>query len=182
MGKKKEEIVKIAKFVAFSASAGVIQIVSFELLQLLSEKVFGLSADKNYWVCYLVSLLLSVVWNFTFNRKFTFKSAANVPIAMLKVFGFYAVFTPLSLWWGDALEGAGWNDTIILVLTMVVNFVTEFLFDEFVVFRDGKDKKKNGADEKDGDCKVCYDEVCGEEIPDCGKEGGENNSVADGDC
>ena len=88
------------------------------------------------------------MWNFTFNRKFTFKSATNVPIAMLKVLGFYAVFTPLSLLWGNALEAAGWNDTVVLLLTMVINFVTEFLFDEFVVFRDKKKEVK--TDEDDG--------------------------------
>lgn len=148
MGSKKQEIIKILKFVGFSISAGVVQIVSFELLQLLTSNVFGFSADANYWICYLVSLILSVVWNFTFNRKFTFKSATNVPIAMLKVLGFYAVFTPLSLLWGNALEAAGWNDTVVLLLTMVVNFVTEFLFDEFVVFRDKK--KTATTDENDG--------------------------------
>lgn len=142
MGNKKQEIIKILKFVGFSISAGVIQIVSFELLQLLSSKVFGIPADKNYWVCYLISLTLSVVWNFTFNRKFTFKSATNVPIAMLKVLGYYVVFTPLSICWGDALEASGWNDTLILLVTMAVNFVTEFVFDEYVVFRD---KKKDSA-------------------------------------
>ena len=137
------------KFVGFSVSAGVIQIASFELLQLLTSGAFGLSADDNYWICYLVSLVLSVVWNFTFNRKFTFKSATNVPIAMLKVLGFYAVFTPLSLLWGNALEAAGWNDTVVLLLTMVVNFITEFLFDEFVVFRDKENTP--GTDEIVGD-------------------------------
>lgn len=149
---KKKEFIKILKFVAFSASAGVIQIVSFELLQLLSESVFKIGEDKNYWFCYLVSLLLSVLWNFTFNRKFTFKSATNVPIAMLKVLGFYAVFTPLSLFWGDALESVGWNDTVVLVLTMLINFVTEFLFDEFVVFRD---KKKETVAAGEGGAEVC---------------------------
>lgn len=149
---KKKEFIKVLKFVAFSASAGVIQIVSFELLQLLSKSVFKIGEDKNYWFCYLVSLLLSVLWNFTFNRKFTFKSATNVPIAMLKVLGFYAVFTPLSLLWGDALESVGWNDTVVLVLTMLINFVTEFLFDEFVVFRD---KKKETASVGEGGAEVC---------------------------
>ncbi len=149
---KKKEFFKVLKFVAFSASAGVIQIVSFELLQLLSESVFKIGEDKNYWFCYLVSLLLSVLWNFTFNRKFTFKSATNVPIAMLKVLGFYAVFTPLSLLWGNALESVGWNDTVVLVLTMLINFVTEFLFDEFVVFRD---KKEETAAVGEGGTEVC---------------------------
>ena len=140
MGSKKQEIIKILKFVGFSISAGVIQIVSFELLQLLTSNVFGFSDDANYWICYLVSLILSVVWNFTFNRKFTFKSATNVPIAMLKVLGFYAVFTPLSTILGNWLvESCGWNEYLVTVMNMLLNFVTEYLFDTFVVFRGSMD-------------------------------------------
>ena len=140
MGSKKQEIIKILKFVGFSISAGVIQIVSFELLQLLTSNVFGFSDDANYWICYLVSLILSVVWNFTFNRKFTFKSATNVPIAMLKVLGFYAVFTPLSTLLGNWLvETCGWNEYLVTIMNMLLNFVTEYLFDTFVVFRGSMD-------------------------------------------
>lgn len=138
---KKERFIQMLKFLGFSLSAGLIQIASFELLQVLSKYAFKLNEDQNYWFCYLISLTLSVLWNFTFNRKFTFKSAANVPVAMLKVFGFYLVFTPLSLWWGAAMEGAGVNDTLVLLFTMVINFVTEYLFDSFVVFRDSNKKK-----------------------------------------
>ena len=82
----------------------------------------------------LLFLFLSVLFNFTVNRKFTFKSAANVPVAMLKVFGFYCVFTPLSIWWGNALTSAGWNEYLVLAFTMIVNMVTEFLFTRFVVY------------------------------------------------
>lgn len=146
---KKQRLLQILKFLLFSLSAGIIQIASFEALQFLSVAL-GADKDKNYWFCYLISLTLSVVWNFTFNRKFTFKSAANVPIAMLKVFGYYLVFTPLSLLWGDALEKAGVNDTLILLITMVVNFVTEYLFDAFVVFRD-KSAGSEDAKRVDGD-------------------------------
>ena len=78
--------------------------------------------------------MLSVVWNFTLNRKFTFKSAANVPIAMAKVLTYYAVFTPLSTWGGDWLTGIGWNEYVVLVVSMLLNFATEFLYDRFVVF------------------------------------------------
>jgi putative flippase GtrA len=86
-------------------------------------------------VAHLISLVLSVVWNFTLNRKFTFHSAANVPIAMLKVAGYYLVFTPLSTWWTAALAGIGWNAYLIEVINMLSNFVTEYLFQRFVVFR-----------------------------------------------
>ena len=125
----KTELLRSIKFVLFSISAGLIQVGSFALLnELLS---------LHYWVAYLISLVLSVLWNFTLNRKFTFKSAANVPIAMLKVAGFYLVFTPLSTWWTAALTApdVGWNEYLVLALTMIVNFVTEYLFDRLVVFR-----------------------------------------------
>jgi len=126
----KAELIRTVKFVLFSASAGIIQVASFSLLNELLH--------LNYWVSYLVSLILSVVWNFTLNRKFTFKSAANVPIAMLKVAGFYLVFTPLSTWWTAALTepsyGIMWNEYLVLAITMLTNFVTEYLFDRFLVF------------------------------------------------
>ena len=126
----KAELIRTVKFVLFSASAGIIQVASFALLNELLH--------LNYWVSYLISLVLSVVWNFTLNRKFTFKSAANVPIAMLKVAGFYLVFTPLSTWWTAALTepayGIMWNEYLVLALTMLTNFVTEYLFDRFLVF------------------------------------------------
>lgn len=131
---KKAEALRALKFTLFSISAGLVQIVSFTLL----NEILHL----DYWVSYLTALILSVVWNFTFNRKFTFHSAANIPIAMLKVAGYYAVFTPLSTWGGNALELAGWNEYLVLILSMLVNFVTEFLFDRFFVFGDSIDTAK----------------------------------------
>lgn len=134
----KAELLRSLKFVLFSISAGVIQVLSFTLLNELLH--------LNYWVAYLISLILSVLWNFTLNRKFTFKSAANVPVAMLKVAGFYLVFTPLSTWWTAALTepayGIMWNEYLVLALTMIVNFVTEYLFDRFVVFGSSIDTAK----------------------------------------
>lgn len=123
----KASLWQAVKFLLFSASAGLIQIGSFTLLNELT----GLK----YWPAYLISLVLSILWNFTLNRRFTFKSAANVPIAMLKVFGFYLVFTPLSTWLGQIAENAGVNEYIVLAVTMVANFVLEFLFCKFVVYR-----------------------------------------------
>jgi len=123
---KKQNGIQFFKFTLFSASAGIIQIISFTLL---SELV-----RLPYWPSYLIALILSVLYNFTINRRFTFKSAANIPIAMLKVFGYYCVFTPLSTWWGDSLTGAGWNDYLVLGGTMIINFITEFLFTRFVVY------------------------------------------------
>ena len=138
---KKENRIQVLKFALFSVSAVVIQTISFTLL--------NESLDWPYWPCYLIALTLSVLWNFTLNREFTFQSANNVPLAMAKVFGFYCVFTPLSVWWGSALTGAGWNEYLVLFGTMAVNLTTEFLYDRFFVFRDSintnkRARKKNG--------------------------------------
>jgi len=124
---KRESLFQVIKFTLFSASAGIIQMLGFTLLNEL--------AKMQYWPAYLISLVLSVLWNFTLNRKYTFKSAANVPIAMAKTFGFYLVFTPLSTWLGHLADQAGINEYIIFAVTLLTNFVTEFLFTKFVVYR-----------------------------------------------
>ena len=124
---KKEEILRFIKFLLFSASAGLIEIISFTLLNTLTP--------WQYWPCYLIALVLSVVWNFTFNRRFTFHSAANVPAAMLKVLAYYAVFTPLSTLLGNWLSGTlGWNEYLVTILNMLLNFATEYPYQKFVVF------------------------------------------------
>lgn len=128
--REKKSLWQAVKFTLFSISAGVIQIGSFALLEIFI---------KDYWIPYLVSLVLSILWNFTLNRRYTFKSAANVPAAMAKVFGFYLVFTPLSTYLGDLAEGYGVNDFLILIVTMLANFVLEFLFCKFVVYRGKED-------------------------------------------
>ena len=125
--KTRAEMWQALKFTLFSISAGVIQIGSFELF----SKAFG----WDYLPAYLTSLVLSVLWNFTFNRRYTFRSDANVPRAMALVALFYVVFTPLSAWWGDALTKMGWNEDLVMVGTMLINFVTEFLYQKFVVYR-----------------------------------------------
>ena len=119
------------KFTLFSVSAGIIQVASFTLM----NEVFKF----NYWVAYLISLTLSIVWNFTFNRRFTFKSAANVPVAMAKIFGFYLIFTPLSTYLGHLAETNGVNEYLVLAVTMLSNFILEFLFCKFVVYRNQED-------------------------------------------
>ena len=118
---------QVIKFTLFSISAGIIQIGSFTLINELLHWA--------YWPAYLTSLVLSVLWNFTLNRRYTFQSAANVPVAMAKVFGYYLIFTPLSTWLGALAEGAGVNEYIVLVVTMLSNFVTEFLFCKLIVYR-----------------------------------------------
>lgn len=124
---KKDSLLQMLKFTLFSISAGVIQIVSFTVLNELLHWI--------YWPAYLTALILSIVWNFTLNRQYTFKSAANIPVAMAKLFGFYLVFTPLSTWLGHLAEGAGINEYVVLIVTMLANFVLEFLFCKFVVYR-----------------------------------------------
>lgn len=136
MTNTKKELIRSLKFLLFSVSAGIIQIVSFAIF----EEFLHLT----HWLSYLISLVLSVLWNFTLNRKYTFKSAANVPIAMIKVACFYLVFAPLSTWWTAVLTGAevGWNAYVVEIGTMIINFVTEFLYDRFFVFGKSIDTAK----------------------------------------
>ena len=143
MGKSKnKEAVRMIKFVFFSISAGVIEMVSFTLLNELVK--------WPYWPCYLIALVLSVLWNFTLNRNFTFKSASNVPIAMLKVAGFYCVFTPLSTLLGSYLaDTLMWNEYLVTLINMCLNFVTEYIFDRYVVF--GNSLDTNAAAKKEAE-------------------------------
>ena len=127
MNKQNENTQHMIKFFFFSISAGLIQFLTFTLF----KEVFQLI----YWPSYLIALILSVLWNFTLNRKFTFKSAANVPKAMLKVAIFYAIFTPLSTWWGNALTEINWNEYLVLLLTMITNLVYEFLYTKYFVYK-----------------------------------------------
>ena len=124
---KKAELWQMTKFLLFSISAGVIQIITFTILQEFVKWPF--------WPCHLIALALSVVWNFTFNRKFTFKSAANVPLAMTLAFLFYVPFTPATVLGGQALVNAGWNSFLVEALTMVLNFVLEYFYSKYVTFR-----------------------------------------------
>lgn len=125
----KAEILQFLKFLAFSLSAGVIQLLSFELL-------YNWINALPWWPSYLISIILSVIWNFTFNRKFTFKSASNVPISMTLALCFYVMFIPVSVFGGDALEASGWNGTLVTLLMMVINFILEYFWDKFLVFND----------------------------------------------
>lgn len=127
---KKREAVRALKFLLFSISAGAIELIAFSLLNELT--------GWSYWPCYLIALTLSVLWNFTFNRKFTFKSAANVQVAMLKVLCYYLVFTPLSTKLGDYLSDTLlWNEYLVTILNMALNLITEFFYQRCFVY--GKD-------------------------------------------
>lgn len=134
-----KEWVRVVKFTFFSISAGLIELGAFAL--------FNEALRLPYWLSYLLALVLSVLWNFTLNRKFTFKSAANVPVAMLKVAAYYAVFTPLS----TALEhwftvGLGWNEYLATAANMILNFATEFLYQRFFVFGKSIDTNEGKRD------------------------------------
>jgi len=135
--KDKKELIRTIKFTLFSISAGLIEIGLFTILDEFT--------NLDYWICYLAALIASVVWNFTLNREFTFKSTANVPLAMTKVFIFYLIFTPVSTILGNYLvKNLGWNDYLVTGINMLCNFILEYLYDKYVVFRgtiDTKDKK-----------------------------------------
>lgn len=137
----RKEIIRSLKFLLFSISAGVIELAAFSLLNELT--------GWSYWPCYLIALVLSVLWNFTLNRRYTFQSANNVPKAMAMVFGFYCVFTPLSTVLGSYLaDTLHWNEYLVTILNMVANFVLEYLYDRLVVFRNSIDTNsvaKKGA-------------------------------------
>lgn len=116
----------------FSASAGIIEIAAFSILNELTH--------WSYWPCYLIALVLSVLWNFTLNRRYTFQSANNVPLAMVQVLGFYCVFTPVSTILGNYLAGTlMWNEYLVTGMNMAANFILEYLYDRFVVFRKSLD-------------------------------------------
>lgn len=132
--KQKKEWFRVLKFVLFSASAGVIQITSFTLLNELTS--------WRYWPCYLISLLLSIIWNFTFNRRYTFKSNANITRAMTLVLIFYVFFTPLTTILGDYLaEGLLWNEYIVTGINMGLNLSLEYLYQRYVVYRNQVDNR-----------------------------------------
>ncbi len=130
---KNKELLRTIKFTLFSASAGIIQMGGFALLNELLH--------LDYWVSYLVALVASVLWNFTFNRRYTFKSDGNMGRAMVLVFAYYCVFTPISVYLEHLLTGFGWNEYLVTALNMVLNFVTEYLYQRFVVYRKSIDTR-----------------------------------------
>lgn len=139
--KNRKELWRAGKFILFSISAGVVEMASFALMYN--------AIHITYWVSYLVALTLSVLWNFTLNRRFTFKSANNVPVAMLKVLGYYCIFTPITVLGGKYLEGTiGWDGNLVTLINMVLNLVTEFIFDKYVVYRDSMDTNELAKKER----------------------------------
>lgn len=130
-----KELLRAVKFGLFSLSAGIIEMAAFAVMDSLTK--------LPYWPCYLTALVLSVLWNFTLNRQFTFQSAGNVPVAMVKVAVFYCIFTPVSTYAGNYLaETLLWNGYLVTLLNMAANFVLEYLYDRLVVFRGSIDTNK----------------------------------------
>lgn len=141
-----QEITKFFKFLAFDLSAGLVQIAVYAVLDVMTP--------WTYWEKYLPALIASVLWSFTANRKFTFKSVSNIPVAMMKVTFYYLLFTPASTWWGDALNAQQWSigtraqGYAILIGTMVINFVTEFCVYRFWVYRRSINSSVSGQREQ----------------------------------
>ena len=136
----KQNLWQSVKFLLFSTSAGIIQVALFTLLNEL--------ANLPYWPAYLIALIASVVYNFTVNRRYTFRSDANIPVAMTKLLLYYAIFTPVSTVGGEWLTNIGWNEYLVLAITMIANFVTEFLVSRFWLYGNSIDtndlaKKEN---------------------------------------
>ncbi|MBQ3295320.1 MAG: GtrA family protein [Erysipelotrichaceae bacterium] len=126
---KKEDLLQSIKFTLFSISAGIIQIGTFA--------IFNDLIKMGWWPSYVISLVLSILWNFTLNRKFTFKSASNVPLAMFKVFVYYLIFTPVTTILGNYLTGTlHFNDYLVTGFNMLINLITEFLYQKYYVFKD----------------------------------------------
>lgn len=136
---KKDELIMAIKYLFCTCGAGLIQVISFAILNSLVhfDRLFHFENiyELKYGPSYFIALILSVIFNFAVNRKVTFKSANNVLLAMLKILGYYLIFTPLSIWWGEALAQLGVNEYLILIPTMVINYITEYAFSRLVVFR-----------------------------------------------
>ena len=130
---KNKELARKIKFALFSASAGIIETIAMTVC----EEIIKI---PGHYVCYTIALVLSVLWNFTFNKKFTFQSAANVPKAMLLVFLFYVPFAPATIWLEHFLADVnGWNEYLVLAINMALNLVLEYIWDSKVVYRDSID-------------------------------------------
>jgi hypothetical protein len=59
------------------------------------------------------------------------------------VLAFYAVFTPVTTIGGNYLvEKHLWNEDLVFVITMLLNFVLEFLYQRFFVFNKNLDDRE----------------------------------------
>ncbi|MBE5750362.1 MAG: GtrA family protein [Clostridiales bacterium] len=140
----KKEFLRTLKFTLISISAGLIQAGVYALIRIFVT--FPEESWQDYVIAYTPSLLLSVVWNFTVNRKYTFKAANNVKVAMLLVLAFYAVFAPVSIVLGAIIVDSSVNQELakdlVFIGTLLCNFVLEFLYTRFVVYRNSCDTRE----------------------------------------
>lgn len=137
---KNKEVVRAIKFTLISASAGIVEIGLFTILTELT--------DMPYWPRYLIALIASVLWNFTINRRYTFRSTKNVPRAMAMVFAFYLVFTPATTLLGDYLaDTLHWNDYLVTGINMALNLILEYLYDTYIVYKGDMDNNDVAARE-----------------------------------
>ena len=158
--KKNSSVWQAVKYFLCAASAGLIQFVTFTILSTVFDKT-GVTAsmgkmwffgemDKSLFTATTIALGLSIIWNFTLNRKFTFKAANNVPLAMGLAFLFYVPFYPFQTWYVGAVTGAirdaigqpeaTWPSIIAEGTVMLINGILEFCWQKFVVFRMPKGK------------------------------------------
>ena len=141
---KKQKIIMAIKFALISASAGIIQIGAFTLLYEVLNLI--------WWASYVISLTLSVLWNFTINREFTFKSANNIPIAMLKVACFYLVFAPTTTLLGNYLtDTLLWNGFLVEGLIMISNLILEYFYCTLVVYKGSINTNERAKKEQEKD-------------------------------
>lgn len=132
MKDKNTEIVRSLKFVIVSISAGIVEIGVFTFMNEFTH--------LKYWPCYLTALICSVLWCFTINRRYTFRSTKNVPKAMMMVFAFYLVFTPATTVLGNYLaEDLLWNEYLVTGINMALNLSLEYLYDTFIVYKNDMD-------------------------------------------
>lgn len=146
------------KYLCCTASAGLIQIISFTILQAAipdnGETLHFIVEDMSRatFIATTVALALSVLWNFTLNRKFTFKSAKNVPVAMFLAFLFYVPFYPFQTWYVHtvkvALGGSDGAGFLAEATVMLINGILEFCWQKFVIYR--KSTNSAGTDKKGG--------------------------------
>lgn len=155
---KRRGVMQFIKYALCAASAGIIQIVLFSILQAVipsnGKTIHFIVEDMDLvtFIATTVALCASILWNFTFNRKFTFKDAGNVPKAMVLAFLFYVPFYPFQTWYVHTIksflvgaigvDGAG---IIAEGTVMIINFALEFMWQKFVVFRKPKAKKEEKA-------------------------------------
>lgn len=149
---KRKGVMQFVKYALCAASAGIIQLALFSILQAAipaTDKTIRFIVEDIELVAFIattVALCASIIWNFTFNRKFTFKDAGNVPKAMVLAFLFYVPFYPFQTWYVCTIKKLlleHMNEDLAGIIAegtvMIINFALEFMWQKFVVFRKKKE-------------------------------------------